>query len=144
MNPVLLTLALVLAVPCLKGQASEVDVLIQEVVGVDPKEAKAFFLAIKTEAAALDRLALVKRVAFPLTVDLKARRKVKLRNPAQLLKHFDEVFTPKVLGAIHGQAYENLFVNYQGMMIGSGEVWFTGLKGPSGNFDQLRIITINN
>ncbi len=144
MNPVLLTLALLLAVPCLQGQASEVDALIQEVAGVDPKEAKAFFLGIKTEAAALDRLALVKRVAFPLTVDLKARRNVKLRNPAQLLKHFDEVFTPKVLGAIHGQAYEDLFVNYQGIMIGSGEVWFTGLKGPSGNFDQLRIITINN
>ncbi len=144
MNPVLLTLALVLVVPCLQGQADDVDARIQEVAGVDPKEARAFFLGIKTEAGTLDRSALVKRVAYPITVDLKARRKVKLRNPAQLLEHFDEVFTPKVLGAIHGQAYEDLFVNYQGMMIGSGEVWFTGLKGPSGKFDQLRIIAINN
>jgi hypothetical protein len=144
MKPLLFTLTLVLAAPCLQGQAREVDALIQEVVGADPKEARAFFLGIKTEARALDRSALVKRVAFPIRVDLKARRNVKLRTPAQLLEHFDEVFTPKVLGAIHGQAYEALFVNYQGIMIGSGEVWFTGLKGPSGNFDQLRIIAINN
>jgi hypothetical protein len=50
-----------------------------------------------------------------------------------------------VIAAIKQQRFENLFVNYQGVMVGQGEIWMSSvpLNKSSGRFG-LRIITVNN
>jgi len=144
MKSIIHAFALVLFVPFLQAQANEVDGRIQEIAGLDPKQAKAFFLDIKKAVGNSDRSALSKIVAFPSLVNLNSGKNKKIKNASEFLDHFDEIFTPKVIQAVRKQAYEDLFVNYQGVMIGSGEVWFSAKKGPSGKFDQFRITKINN
>jgi hypothetical protein len=58
--------------------------------------------------------------------------------------HYPEIVTDNVAKAVQNQFYEDLSVNYKGVMIGSGELWFSATKGPSGKFDQYRVIAINN
>ncbi len=41
--------------------------------------------------------------------------------------------------AIAAQTYETLFANWQGVMIGNGELWFSGVEPP-----VVRIIAIND
>ena len=144
MKSAFLTSAMVLFVPYLHAQANSVDSRIQEVAGLDPIQAKAFFLEIKKAVAHSDRSALSKMIAFPSRVNLKSGKNKQIKNISEFLQHFDEIFTPKVTQAVRNQRYEDLFVNYRGVMIGSGEIWFSAKKGPSGKFDQFRIIKINN
>ena len=37
--------------------------------------------------------------------------------------------TPKVIRAIQVQAFSGIFANADGVMIGNGEVWFSGICG---------------
>ena len=58
-------------------------------------------------------------VSYPLRTRINGQW-VRLQTPAQFLAHYDALLTPKVQQAITRQAYEDLFSNSQGVMIGSG------------------------
>jgi hypothetical protein len=85
-----------------------------------------FLATLKSEAAAKDWAAIGARVAYPLRVSLAGRR-VRIRNAVEFAAHSQQILTPKVLAAIQAQTYAGLFANAQGVMIGNGEVWFTGV-----------------
>jgi hypothetical protein len=70
------------------------------------------------------------RVAAMVNYPLRTRingQWVRLQTPAQFLAHYDELLTPKTQDAITRQTYGELFSNNQGVMIGSGEVWYSGV-----------------
>lgn len=58
---------------------------------------------------------------------------------AQFLAAYDKIVTAKVRNAITAQRYATLFANWQGVMIGDGEVWFSGV----GDGNTVRITAIN-
>ncbi len=78
-------------------------------------------------------------VSYPITVMI-AGRKVKLRNRADFLRRYNLAINQRVKHAIAGQRAEDLFVNYQGVMIGDGEIWFNQLSRSK----LIKIIAINN
>ena len=82
--------------------------------------------------------------AFPLRVNRGGRR-ISYKTGKELLAEFDAVFTPKVRRAILDQRFETLFGRDQGVMIGSGEVWFDHLCRNSSCSPQgpVRIKVIN-
>jgi hypothetical protein len=57
-----------------------------------------------------------------------------------LLEYYDVAFDAKVRGFIAKQKVSDLFGNWQGIMIGGGEIWINMGGGSS----CLRIIAINN
>jgi hypothetical protein len=77
-------------------------------------------------------------VHYPVLV-IGAQGKKKISRPAELVKSYASIVTPAVEKAILSQSSGCLFANYQGVMIGDGQIWFQQEpKGP------MRIITINN
>ncbi|WP_420225765.1 hypothetical protein [Pigmentiphaga litoralis] len=84
-----------------------------------------FLAALQKAVAADDRPAVANLVHYPFSTMLAARRKV-LKTPKAFLARYDDIMTPKVRAAIAAQTYETLFSNSNGLMIGSGQVWFTG------------------
>lgn len=94
-------------------------------VGIDdPQEAKDFLAAMKTAAMGNDRDAIASLIHYPFTTYNTDDAQNVYRSPAEFLSHFDEIVTDSVLTAMQNASYEDLFVNYQGAMIGNGEVWF--------------------
>jgi hypothetical protein len=82
-------------------------------------------------------------VNYPLRTRIKGKW-VRLQTPAQFLAHYDDLLTPKTQDAITRQTYGDLFANNQGVMIGKGEVWYSGVcKDKSCNSRSLKIIAIN-
>lgn len=82
-------------------------------------------------------------VSFPLRVNTEGgpRRRV---GQAELLKSFDQVFTPSVVKAVLAQDPDALFQNQQGVMFGDGEVWAAEVcpaqpQAPC----PLRVVTVN-
>ena len=67
--------------------------------------------------------AVVRLVDLPLRVNLAEGART-YRDRRSIERDFDRIFTPRVRQAILDQRADRLFTNYQGAMIGDGEVWF--------------------
>jgi hypothetical protein len=98
-------------------------------------EVREFLQRLQQAEAKGDREAIVTFVRFPFTRYSQVKKRYKSK--AELLTDFDKVFTAKVLDAIRAGRFETLFLNYQGAMIGDGEVWFDKRAG------KIAIKTVN-
>lgn len=103
----------------------------------DSNRVRRFLMDLRDAAEAGDLAALSARVRLPF----RSRKNGKLvrmyATKAALRRDLASLFTPRVLKAIREERYEELFVNYQGIMIGSGEVWFDGFDG------EIKIKAVN-
>ncbi len=86
-------------------------------------KARAFLAGLKAAVQGADKDKVAAMVQYPLRVNLeKGSRTVRTRS--EFVKDYDRLVTPTVRKAIETQAPECLFANYQGVMIGNGQVWF--------------------
>jgi hypothetical protein len=67
--------------------------------------------------------AVVRLVDLPLRVNFAGGARA-YGDRRTIERDFDRIFTPRVRQAILDQRADRLFTNYQGAMIGDGEVWF--------------------
>ena len=136
--------AIVVFTAGLQAQESEVDKRIRTVAGLDVQLSKAFFNEIKATIAKGDKRAVSKLISYPTTVNLKGEPNQVIQDCAEFEAHYDEIINERVLEVVRSQAYEDLFVNWRGVMFGRGEIWFSALKGPTGELDQFTITKVNN
>lgn len=101
---------------------------------------KAFLADLKTATEAEDKKAVTAMVDYPFTTKVGGEDKT-FENAAALEADYDEVFRPGILVAIKNQTYETLFARDMGVMIGSGEVWFSEVG--EGEEKAVKIIGIN-
>ncbi|MEI2263681.1 hypothetical protein [Erwinia sp. CGal63] len=85
-----------------------------------------FFMDLQKAVAAKDKDRVVTLVAYPLKVGVKGKEHI-FRTPAMLKKRYDSVFTPELSQIIVSQKYEELFARDQGVMMGDGQLWFSGV-----------------
>jgi hypothetical protein len=111
------------------------------VAGLTEKEASDFLAALQAAVAQDNRGQVADMVAFPLDVNVSGAR-VTVPSKQEFIDSYTEIIDPQVKAAILAQTADGLFVNYQGVMIGRGEVWF-GAVGSAPSY-QVKIIAINN
>lgn len=100
---------------------------------------QAFFEALKKAVAADDRKSVAAMISYPFRARINGKA-VKLSDAAHFVADYDEIITQKVKDAVAKQTYATLFANWQGVSIGDGEVWFSGV----GNGQTVRITAIND
>ena len=113
------------------------------IAGMTKQQAAHFLLQLQSAVKKNDLPAIAKLTHFPLNVYHEGKQTI-IQNKAALRQHYDTVFTDRVKAAVLSQSLDNLFVNYQGVMIGNGELWFANYTLPSYNADRILIKTINN
>lgn len=110
--------------------------------GLSPNQACRFLKTLQTAAQKDQKQTIAKLVKYPLRqpgcVPSSKKRCPTINNQAAFLAHFDTLMTADTMKAINQQTCKNLFYNYQGVMIGSGEAWF----GPVKN--SIKIIALNH
>jgi len=108
--------------------------------GIDSgAEVVTFLKALQKAAAAGDKTTIATMIAYPLHAKVKVKgRLTAIKSKEAFLANYDEIFNPSVKDAIQKATPDNLFVNYQGVMIGNGQVWFTTVD------KMVKIITVNN
>ncbi|MBX7198747.1 MAG: hypothetical protein K1X51_05175 [Rhodospirillaceae bacterium] len=100
-------------------------------------EARAFFATLRSIVADDDKEAFALLVRYPVAVSGTSEPKT-ISNSADLLKRYPAIVTPELKHAVIAQEPQCLFANYQGVMVGNGEIWFE--KENGGKFG---IITLN-
>lgn len=98
-----------------------------------------FFDELKKAVAADDKQAVASMVEYPFQARINDKA-VKIRDKKHFIAGYDKIITPKVKNAVAKQTYPTLFANWQGVMIGDGEVWFSGI----GDNNTVRITAIND
>jgi hypothetical protein len=60
------------------------------------------------------------------------------------VRRYDQLFTPPVVAAVEGQTYATLFATAHGVMVGDGEIWFSGSCADEACSDvSVKIIAVN-
>ncbi|MER9336477.1 hypothetical protein NKJ06_21195 [Mesorhizobium sp. M0293] len=81
---------------------------------------------------------------YPFQARIKGKA-LKIRDAKQFVADYDQIITGKVKAAVVKQTYGTLFANSQGVMIGDGEVWFSGICSDNSCKQQtVRITAIND
>ena len=108
-----------------RADEASVDQQIETLLG-DAPDYKELFYAFKVALEEGKSDIVVSLVNYPLTVTIDGEEAT-YGSEQELLDAYDSVFTEAIVEAVSNQDYGSLFVNSEGVMIGNGEVWITGI-----------------
>lgn len=115
--------------------------------GLGDSEILNFFNKLQAVVRSNDVQAVLRMIQFPLVVN-QTNGPLLINNSKQFAAVYGQVFDRSLKSEILHQSYAELFGNWQGVMIGNGAVWFTGICAPSSQpgecrDSRIRITTIN-
>ena len=126
------------------GSAAEVAAVnqsIDQLLG-DHAKYEPVIRAFQKAVAAKDAAAVAALVEYPLKVKLGGKS-ASIANAREFVAHYGEIVTPAMASAIASQPYGKLFVNYQGVMFGSGEAWINGIcKDAACKQFDVKVVTL--
>jgi len=128
-----------LAIPTLAAAqtVAEIDASLDGLFG-SHQEYHAFFDGLKRAVAADDKTAVAAMISYPFQARINGKA-IKLRDTAHFIADYDKIVTAKIKNAVAKQSYATLFANWQGVMIGDGEIWFSGIDNKT-----VKITAIND
>lgn len=146
MHKLLAALGLALALTTLPAVAqtdADTDAAVDNALG-DHTAYRAAFDAILEAVADGDEAGFAAWVSYPIAVTADGEA-MTIEDAAQFEAHYDVVLTDEIKSAIAEQKWQDLFVNYQGIMFGNGQVWLNGIckDDKCAQFD-VKIITIQS
>lgn len=108
------------------------------------EDAEKFMKDVKTAILNGDKEWIGDHVSYPLTTTLFKNKSITIKSKKQLLANFDLVFHQAFKDRIHASCVCNMFKNYQGVMLGNGEIWIYTTPNSTENKYDFCIIAINN
>ena len=102
-----------------------------ELIGItNAKEFEKSFNTIKYLVKNNEKSKVASYVSYPLNVN-REDKKIKIQSKEDFIKNYNSIITENVKKALLDQDVAKTFVNYQGVMVGSGEIWFTHVKNKA-------------
>jgi hypothetical protein len=137
-----MALAIAAAAPALAQSNRETSARLDALFGAhEPYEA--FLAALKDAVSAKDKRSVAAMIAYPLRTRM-AGEAVTLGSAEDLVRRYDRLFTTPVVAAIEGQTYATLFATADGVMVGDGEIWFSGICADEACSEvSVKIIAVN-
>lgn len=112
-----------------------------EVAGVtDPAAFLEMFHEVNSAVASDDKEKLADHILYPLAVN--GPKPLSIETKEQLIEQYDSIFTASVKEALANQKEDELFVNYKGVMVGNGAIWF-GVVANEGDKEKYGMIAVN-
>ena len=131
---------LLLRCACLFTQSESVESRIA-VAGLTPEEVRSFVARLQTAVVHHDSGTICTMVAYPISTKGPGR----IRTASACRQNYARIFNERVTRAVLSQTFEQLFANWQGVMIGNGEVWISGVcRDKKCAAYDVRIIAVNN
>ncbi len=107
--------------------------------GIDnPVKFEELFNEVKKLVSEDDKVKVSEYIIYPLRVN-RDKSSTQIKTPDEFIKNYDNIFTKEVKEALLNQKVKDTFVNYQGVMVGNGEIWFGATTSS-----KYGIIAINN
>lgn len=100
--------------------------------------------ALQAAVAANDAAKVATLVHYPIGVDIGGKPVV-LKNEREFVARYEQFMTPDIRTAIVGTKYAELFVNYKGIMFGSGQAWINGIcKDDRCQAFDVKVVTLQH
>jgi hypothetical protein len=113
--------------------------------GLDDHEVEQFFISFKDAVAKGDKKKVASLINFPNKVPLASGRRVILKNEADFLGRYDEIFDETFKQVISQTEVKDLWANWQGVAMPSGEIWINRIIKDVKRAEKytIKITTIN-
>ncbi|OWA34268.1 hypothetical protein B9G55_18285 [Saccharibacillus sp. O16] len=111
--------------------ASGVEDRLEKVAGFkSASNVRAYYANLQRAVAKGDKAGVAARIHYPLSVYSgdDNKQKMVIKTKAQLLKHYDRIFTQDIKENLAETSFSELFVNWQGASTDDGEIWITASK----------------
>lgn len=129
--------------PAFAQTDADTDAAVDSALG-DHTAYRAAFDAIQKAVADDDKTGFAAWVSYPIALTADGEE-VTIEDAAQFEEHYDVILTDEIRAAIADQTWQDLFVNYQGIMFGNGQVWLNGIcKDDKCAAFEVKIITIQS
>jgi hypothetical protein len=102
------------------------------------QKSRAFLSELQKTVKAEDKAKVAAMISYPLLV-IHGSRRTRIKTKAEFLGQYEAIFDAHVRQTIAQQSAKCLFGNYQGAMIGDGEVWFREQPNRT-----MKIVTVNS
>ena len=99
------------------------------------KTVELFVDKFKKAVISKDKDIVASMIKYPVEANFQDK-KVIISNAKEFIKLYDDVFNGDLVNKIASFPTSNMFANYQGVMLGNGEVWF----GRDGN--NIKIVAV--
>jgi len=100
-----------------------------EVGGFDDDKAVGIFAAkFKEAVASNDKNTVAAMVFYPIEATLNGKTVI-INNEHEFIRLYADIFDKNLLNKIANSDTHNMFSNYQGVMLGDGEAWFSMENG---------------
>ena len=141
----LMILAITVLASLVRAQSkAEIDKASEANLG-DPAKVQSVVTELKQAVAKHDAATVAALVSYPITVNPRTRKAMRIRTSDAFIASYDRIITSHIADVIEKQKYEDLFVNYQGAMFGSGEVWIAGIcRDKECKQTDIKVKTIQN
>ena len=101
-----------------------------------------FYEELQKDVARGDKSATAALFSYPMSIRFPPQKRlVKIASKAQFIKNYDRIFNSQAKKAIKETKTADLFCNYQGVMVGNGQLWFA--PGESGGV-QIKTVNATN
>lgn len=104
---------------------------------------EAFVLALKGALIKNDKSWLGDRIFYPLKVRVSDKSTIVVKNKGQFILMYDKIFTVPLKEKMSMSYSCNLFNNYQGVMIGDGQLWINNALSGTEIKPNFQIMAIN-
>ncbi len=91
----------------------------------DADQYETLFNNLQRGVAANDAAAVAALMRYPLNVHVGGNKR-SVADAATFQREYSQIITPAIAKVIAGEKFDRLFVNGQGVMLGSGQVWMNG------------------
>lgn len=105
----------------------------------DSQTVESFAATVRQQILDKDWSALADNIAFPITVGDRSYA----NKDEFVAADWSSILSAEFFESIENESCENLFCNYQGIMLGNGEVWISEPLDASNKSMGLKVIAIN-
>ena len=122
--------------------AQDFDAAVRELFGDDPARYRAVVEGFQAAVRDGDGAAAAGFVDYPIEVEVDGEERI-VRDAADFAAHFEAIVTPEIAAAVADEPLADMMVNYQGVMLGRGEVWVSGVCADAACADPVvKVIAI--
>ena len=111
---------------------------------VTTTEAETFAKKVKKAIIERNKKWLSDNIHYPITLNFNGKQKRTIKNKKEFLRNYDIIFHSTFIKKVKEFECVDMFCNYQGLMLGAGEIWMNCITVTSTNNCKMTITAINN